>query len=223
MVPNTKRESKVNRKEAVEVIDDIAYERSCNNVMFFEQRKHKDLYVWMSKSPSGPSAKFHITNINTTEELKLTGNCLKFSRPLLSFDNGFDETPQLRLTKELLCQVFGTPKNHPKSKPFIDHVLSFKLHDNRVWFRAYQILNQHEEKFTAKDDIEKLVLIEIGPRMTLQPIKVFDGSLGGRALWQNSGFIGPNKQRGKRMEDYIKKRDDKAVRKSNLKKLQKEG
>ena len=36
MVPNTKRESRVNRKEAVQVIDDIAYERSCNNCMFFE-------------------------------------------------------------------------------------------------------------------------------------------------------------------------------------------
>ena len=223
MVPNTKRESKVNRKDAVSVVDDIAFERSCNNVMFFEQRKHKDLYMWLCKSPSGPSAKFLIQNICTTEELKLTGNCLKFSRPLLSFDKGFDKQVSLRLMKELLCQIFTTPKNHPKSKPFIDHVLSFKLHDNRIWFRAYQILNQHEEKFTEKDDIDKLVLIEIGPRMTLQPIKIFDGSLGGRALWQNSIFVGPNKARGKRMEEYIKKRDEKAIRKGTLKKLQKEG
>lgn len=59
--------------------------------------------------------------------------------------------------------------------------------------------------------------------MTLQPVKIFDGSLGGRALWQNSGFIGPNKARGKRMEDYIKKRDEKAIRKGQLKKLVKEG
>ena len=119
--------------------------------------------------------------------------------------------------------MFNTPKNHPKSKPFIDHVLSFKLHDNRIWFRAYQILNQHEEMFTEKDDIEKLVLIEIGPRMTLQPIKIFNGSLGGGALWQNKSFIGPNKARGKRMEEYIRKRDAKAMRKSDLKKLEKEG
>ena len=36
--------------------------------------------------PSGPSAKFLVENIHTLEELKLTGNCLKGSRPLLNFD-----------------------------------------------------------------------------------------------------------------------------------------
>jgi len=161
----------------------MAYEKSCNNIMFFEQRKQKDLFMWMAKSPVGPSAKFMVTNIHTSDELKLTGNCLKFSRPLLSFDQGFEASAHLRLIKELLLQTFNTPKNHPKSKPFIDHVISFKLNDNRIWFRVYQIMNQHEEKFTAADDIDKLVLIEIGPRMTIQPIKIFEGSLGGKALW----------------------------------------
>ena len=183
MIPNTKKESKLNRKDAKDVIDEMCFEKSCNNCMFFEQRKQKDLFMWLSKSPVGPSAKFLITNIHTSDELKLTGNCLKFSRPILSFDAEFDTAPHLRLIKELLLQTFNTPKNHPKSKPFIDHVLSFKMHDNRVWFRAYQIMNQHEEKFTEKDDIEKLVLIEIGPRMTMQPIKIFNDSLGGKALW----------------------------------------
>ena len=89
MIPNTKKESKINRKDATQVIDEIAFEKSCNNLMFFEQRKQKDLFMWMSKSPAGPSAKFMVTNIHTSDELKLTGNCLKFSRPLLSFDKGF--------------------------------------------------------------------------------------------------------------------------------------
>ena len=31
--------------------------------------------------------------------------------------------------------------------------------------------------------IEKLVLIEIGPRFALNPIKAFEGSMGGEALW----------------------------------------
>jgi ribosome biogenesis protein BRX1 len=83
----------------------------------------------------------------------------------------------------MLAQTFSTPKNHPKSKPFIDHVLSFSYYDNRVWFRNYQVVNQHEEKFTETDDIEKLMLIEIGPRFCLQPIKAFDGTMGGDALW----------------------------------------
>jgi ribosome biogenesis protein BRX1 len=67
----------------------------------------------------------------------------------------------------MLVQAFNTPRNHPKSKPFYDHVFSFSYLDGRVWFRNYQVVNQHEEKFTAEDDIEKLLLIEIGPRFTL--------------------------------------------------------
>lgn len=41
--------------------------------------------------------------------------------------------------KEVLAQVFGTPKSHRKSKPFVDHVLSFTVADNRVWIRNYQV------------------------------------------------------------------------------------
>jgi ribosome biogenesis protein BRX1 len=67
----------------------------------------------------------------------------------------------------MLHQAFNTPKNHPKSKPFIDHVISFMYYDDRVWFRTYQVVNQHEEKFTEQDDIEKLTLIEIGPRFCM--------------------------------------------------------
>lgn len=119
--------------------------------------------------------------------------------------------------------MFNTPKNHPKSKPFIDHVLSFNLLDGRVWVRAYQIVNQHEEKFTEKDDIDKLVLIEIGPRFTLQPVKVFDSSFGGKALWQNKDYITPNRLRSKNYQDYLSKRDDKADRKRERETLLKEG
>ena len=102
LVPNTKKESKVNRKDATSVIDEMCYEKSCNNCLFFEQRKHKDLFMWLSKSPAGPSAKMLVTNINTNDELKLSGNCLKFSRPLLSFDKDFDSSTHYRLLKEML-------------------------------------------------------------------------------------------------------------------------
>ena len=141
MLPNTKKESKLNRKDAGDVIDDMCFELSCNNFLFFEQHKQTDLFMWASKSPSGPSVKFLVTNIHTSDELKLAGNCLKFSRPLLSFDKEFDQSPHMKLMKEMLSQIFNTPKNHPKSKPFIDHVLSFNYIDGRIWFRTYQIMN----------------------------------------------------------------------------------
>ncbi len=36
--------------------------QGCSSVLFFEVRKKKDLYIWMSKAPSGPSVKFHVQN-----------------------------------------------------------------------------------------------------------------------------------------------------------------
>ena len=102
-IPNTKLESKLNRKHVGDVIDEMCFEKSCNNCMFFEQRKQKDLFMWLAKSPAGPSAKFMVTNIHTSDELKLTGNCLKYSRPLLSFDVGFEKSTHLRLLKELIA------------------------------------------------------------------------------------------------------------------------
>lgn len=77
--------------------------------------------------------------------------------------------------------------------------------------------------FTEKDDVEKLLLIEIGPRMTLQPVKLFQESMGGQALWQNPKFITPNKLRGKAMVSYLKKRDEKMNHKKDKKRLLKEG
>lgn len=102
-------------------------------------------------------------------EVKLTGNCLKGSRPFLSFDARFDTEPHLRLLKEMFTQTFGSPKGHPKVKPFIDHVLSFFIADNRIWFRNYQVVHQIDEQSKK----EKPVLVEIGPRCVLNPIRIF--------------------------------------------------
>lgn len=58
LIPNTKIESKLERKDTREVINDICYERSCNNYLFFDCHKHIDLFMWLAKSPNGPSIKF---------------------------------------------------------------------------------------------------------------------------------------------------------------------
>ena len=55
--------------------------------------------------PNGPSIKMHVQNVHTMDELKLTGNCLKGSRGLLSFDASFDETEWGKLTKEVFTHV----------------------------------------------------------------------------------------------------------------------
>ncbi len=66
------------------------------------------------------------------DELKLTGNCMKGSRPILSFDKSFEEREELNLIKHLFVDVFGTPRGHPKSKPFVDRVMGFYYGDGKV-------------------------------------------------------------------------------------------
>ncbi|KAL1466950.1 hypothetical protein MTO96_042408 [Rhipicephalus appendiculatus] len=88
--------------------------KNCNKCLYFENKKRKDLYLWASNVPNGPSVKFLVENVHTMEELKMTGNCLKGARPLLSFDKAFTESPFAKLMKELLSQIFGTPRYHPE-------------------------------------------------------------------------------------------------------------
>ena len=63
LMPHSKKEAKVERKIAKDVIDDLCFQRSCNNCVFFEARKKKDLFMWIIKSPNGPSIKFAVSNI----------------------------------------------------------------------------------------------------------------------------------------------------------------
>jgi ribosome biogenesis protein BRX1 len=76
-------------------------------------------------------------------------------------------------------QIFGTPYHHPKSQPFIDHVITFSVLDNRIWFRNFQILS------------EDGALAEIGPQFVLNPIKIFDGSFRGQTIWENPKYVSP--------------------------------
>ena len=39
------------------------------------------------------------------------------------------------------------------------------------------------------------LFIAVGPRMVLNPIRIFDGSFGGPTLYQNPHFISPNEVR----------------------------
>lgn len=142
LMPHHRAEPKLERWKTLAVINEIAEMKHCNKTLYLEGRHKQDLFMWLSANPNGPSAKFQVENVNTMGELKLTGNCLKGARPLLSFDQTFTELPQLMLMRELLTQIFGVPNHHPKSQPFVDRVYSFTFVDNRIWFRNYQILSE---------------------------------------------------------------------------------
>ncbi|ELW53500.1 DnaJ like protein subfamily C member 21 [Tupaia chinensis] len=95
----------------------------------------------------------------------------------------FDELPHYALLKELLIQIFSTPRYHPKSQPFVDHVFTFTILDHRIWFRNFQIIE------------EDAALVEIGPRFVLNLIKIFQGSFGGPTLYENPHYQSPNMHR----------------------------
>ncbi|XP_068726772.1 ribosome biogenesis protein BRX1 homolog [Montipora capricornis] len=183
LLSHSKSETKLDRKDKLFVVNEVCELKNCNKCVFFEMRKGRDLFMWFSCTPHGPSAKFFVENVHTMDELKLTGNSLKGSRPILSFDKQFDETLHYSILKEMFIQIFSTPYYHPKSKPFVDHILSFSIEDNRIWFRNFQIVEEDGS------------LLEIGPRFVLNLVRVFEGSFGGSTLFENPHYQSPNEYR----------------------------
>ena len=63
LLPHSKKDAKLDTKSKLYHLDELADLYNCNNVMFFESRKHgQDLYLWLSKASNGPSMKLHLQN-----------------------------------------------------------------------------------------------------------------------------------------------------------------
>ena len=175
LMPHSLSASKVKIRFGLgKIMHELTTLHRCNTSILFNTRKSETEF-WISQSPHGPSALLILHSITTMDELKLTGNALKFSRPLLHFDQEFSTHPHLRVLQTLLTMVFGIPRNHPRSKPFLDHIFCFYFYDERIWFRNYQIIYEK----TVQD------LMEIGPRFVLYPQMIVDGICGGPVLWKN--------------------------------------
>jgi len=62
LLPHSKKDVKFDAKDDLATINELCEMKNCNNCIFFEARKRKDLYMWVSKAPNGPSAKFQVQN-----------------------------------------------------------------------------------------------------------------------------------------------------------------
>ena len=222
LLPHSKREAKLDDKNDRAVLNEVAELKGCSSVIFFEVRKRRDLYLWLAKTPMGPSVKFLAANVHTMGELKLTGNHLKGLRPLLSFDAQFEQLPHLQLCKELLAQLFGTPKTCRRGMAFVDHVLSFTWLDGRIWVRNYQIADEKGNPAGARADataLDALNLVEVGPRFCLLPIRAFAGAFRGATLYQNEKYLSPAQQRAaeraEKQQDFERKLKRKSKRKTH--------
>ncbi|CAH2352397.1 ribosome biogenesis protein Brx1p [[Candida] railenensis] len=198
LLPHARKEPKFDSKKNLYQLNEVAELYNCNNIFFFEARKHQDLYLWLSKPPNGPTLKFHVQNLHTLDELNFTGNCLKGSRPVLSFDKSFETSDHYKLMKELFTHTFGVPPQARKSKPFVDHVMTFSIVDNKIWVRNYQITETMEQKEVEQsgngvvENVEDLSLVEIGPRFVLTLITILEGSFGGPKIYENKEYVSPN-------------------------------
>lgn len=134
----------------------------------------------------------------------------------MSFDASFDKAPHTQVMKEVLSQIFGTPKNHPRSRPFIDHIFSFSLIDGKVWFRNFQVADEINEQTKKLDK----TLVEIGPRFVMDPIRILAGGFSGAVLWDNPEYLTPSAERSlQKAEEHKEKVEaERKARKAVLKK-----
>jgi hypothetical protein len=62
LLPHARKDSKLDTKQKLYVINEIADMKDCTNCIFFEVRKGTDLYLWFARVPNGPSIKFQVLN-----------------------------------------------------------------------------------------------------------------------------------------------------------------
>jgi ribosome biogenesis protein BRX1 len=194
LLPHGRKDPKFSKREPLTNIAEVAELAGCKLALYFEARKRSDLYLWAADVASkGPSAKFLVEKVKPMGDTRLSGNCLLGSRPVLSFDACFASSPHWQLLRHLLTTVFSIPKGHPRSKPFHDHVMSFTVVQGRIVVRHYQVVPPLHDKKKEEES-----LVEIGPRLTLVPIRIFGGTFGGDTLYANGKYVSPNDERAAR-------------------------
>ncbi len=173
ILPHGIKESKCSKvMDALE----MAEMNECRYFIHLEEKKDES-YLYMADK-EGCGIQFLVLNVHTLEELKFNGNCIKHSRMILSFSDKFD-TPELQLTKHMLSKIFEVPKVG-KTKPFIDHLMHFNICDGKIWIRHFEMKGGEK-------------LIEIGPRVTLWPLRVFAGPCKGEVLYSNPHYVSQHK------------------------------
>jgi ribosome biogenesis protein BRX1 len=65
MMPHTKTDSKMQKKESLFAVNEIAEMKNCEKCLLFEGRKKKDIYMWAANVARGPSVKFEVRRFRT--------------------------------------------------------------------------------------------------------------------------------------------------------------
>jgi len=81
------------------------------------------------------------------------------------------------------------PPTARRSKPFIDHILTFSMLDGKIWFRNFQIVEKDPLQPSGPPQTS---LVEIGPRFVLTPIRIFEGAFNGATVYSNPEYVSPS-------------------------------
>lgn len=180
LLPHSRKESKFDPQRTLFELNELAELNGASHCLYFEHRRPQELFWWIAATPSGPSARFHVQSIETLQETGLTGNHMRGTRPILSFDSAFMELEQGPVWRSLLESIFGPPSQGEKRvRPHHDHLLHFSWADDRIWVRNYAIHRSSEQE----EQLE-----EVGPRFVLHPVVVLAGAFSGQQLWKNPNF-----------------------------------
>jgi ribosome biogenesis protein BRX1 len=137
--------------------------QGATSVLFFEARKRSDLYLWVAKAPGGPSVRFLCSNVHTMAELKLSGNHLKGSRPVVAFDAAFDEQPQLQACSFMLS-VTRSPAYHGAQRTLaLLLIAAFASQCFELLFGPSKVCKQYT---SGKIEASELCMHVVGPHLS---------------------------------------------------------
>ncbi|CAI7908590.1 unnamed protein product [Closterium sp. NIES-54] len=291
LLPHSKKEPKVDvarGRQLNEALSELMDLRGCSLCLFFEMRKQRDLYLWLSKGPSGPSVKFLISVgmarlVMTHMYGSSCDDSYARSHALLSdcthmCTGSFLLHPLYRVTSSLSCHLFSivSPLLYRVTSSLSCHLFSivspllyrvtsslschlFSIVSPLLYrvtsslschlfsivspllYRVTSSLSCHlfKSAFASPSiasvpthspilppplpicipgaegasriydiTVERMSLVEVGPRFCLNPIRVFSGTFGGPTLNENPSYISPNKFRineKKHGEEYREK------------------
>jgi ribosome biogenesis protein BRX1 len=176
MIPHAKKDQALRSSEFIN-LGNIASDRHCDTIGLFETRHRAvngECYLWIARTPEGPSVNFFIEDAQCIRWLRLIGNCLKGSRPILQFDPALEDDGVYAVAKNLLFRLFAVPFQDPHSKPFVDRTMTFLRDGEAIVIRHYQI--------QWGDDGTTTELAEIGPRVRLPEFRACGGLEGPQDL-----------------------------------------
>lgn len=132
----------------------------CDTVLFFRSTKRAD-DVWMGIR-DGMSVLFRMYNVSTVRDCNFPVNGFKECGHVVMFTQEFEEVEHLRHVKGVIEEIFRSPEVKDKA-------LCFFYVDGMIWVRCYRIGEKLEE---------------MGPRMVLEVVGVFERCFGGEVLYK---------------------------------------